>query len=331
VSAEARQAVTVIAIILRAAFALTALLAVQTACAQAYPNKPVRIVSLGPAGGGTDIAARLIGQKLTELWGQPVVIENRGGAGGTIGMEVVAKAAPDGYSLVLIYGSFFVAPAVYSKLGFDPLRDFAPVIHLFNAPIMISANPGIPVRSVKELIALAQTKPDALTYGTPGVGSGSHLCGELMNSMAGIKLVHVPYKGTAPALTDAVGGQVSLLITAVQNTVPHIRSGKLIPIGTTALKRTTVLPEVPAVAETLPGYEVVSPYGVLAPAKTPGAIVNRLNAAIGAMLATPEFRKQFEQDGVEIFGGTPEEFSERIRVYLPHYAKLVKLAGVKEE
>ncbi len=319
------------AIILRTGLAFTIPLLSAATLAQSYPNKPIRIVSLGPAGGGTDVAARMIGQRLTELWGQPVVIENRGGAGGTIGMEIVAKSAPDGYSLVLIYGSFFIAPAVYSKLGFDPQRDFAPVIHLFNAPIIIAAHPGVPARNVKELIALAQAKPGALTFGTPGVGSGSHLTGELLNHMAGIKLTHVPYKGTAPALTDAIGGQVSLLITAVQNTVPHIRSGKLIAIGTTALKRTTVLPEVAAVAETLPGFEVVSPYGVLAPAHTPRKIVNQLNAAIGALLANREFRKHFEQDGVEIFGGSPDEFSARIRAYLPHYAKLVKLAGVKEE
>jgi tripartite-type tricarboxylate transporter receptor subunit TctC len=231
---------------------------------QSYPLRAIRIVSLGPAGGGTDVAARLIGQKLTEEWGQAVVVDNRGGAGGTIGMELVAKSPPDGYTLVLIYGSFFIAPAVYSKLGFDPVRDFAPVIQLFNAPIMLSVNPRVPARNVRELIALAKRRPDAITYGTPGIGSGSHLAGELLNKMAGVKLVHVPYKGTAPALTDTIGGQLDILITAVQNTVPHVRAGRLAAIGTTALKRTAVLPDVPAVAETLPGYEVISPYGVLA-------------------------------------------------------------------
>ncbi|TSA40730.1 MAG: tripartite tricarboxylate transporter substrate binding protein [Betaproteobacteria bacterium] len=311
--------------------ALAILLAPALAAAQTYPNKPIRIVSPGPAGGGTDVAARLIGQKLTEQWGQPVIVENRGGAGGTIGMEIVARSAPDGYSLVLVYGSFFIAPAVYSKLRYDSVKDFSPVIHLFNAPLMIAANPAVPARSVKELIALAKTKPGAITYSTPGVGSGSHLGGELLNSIAGIKLSHVPYKGTAPAVTDAIGGQVNLLITAVQNTVTHIRSGRLVPIGTTALKRTTVLPEVPAVAETLPGFEVISPYGILAPARTPRDIVAKLNSAVGALLSNAEFKKHFEQDGVEITGGSPEQFNERIRAYLLHYAKLVQLAGVKEE
>jgi tripartite-type tricarboxylate transporter receptor subunit TctC len=318
----------------RKSLALAILLssAPNTICAaQTYPNKPIRIVSPGPAGGGTDVAARLIGQKMTEQWKQPVIVENRGGAGGTIGMEIVARSAPDGYSLVLIYGSFFIAPAVYSKLGFNPRTDFAPVIHLFNAPIMIAANPAVPAKNVKELIALSKAKPGAITYSTPGVGSGSHLAGELINHMAGAKLAHVPYKGTAPALVDAIGGQVSLVITAVQNTVTHVRSGRLIPIGTTALKRTNVLPDVPAIAETLPGYEVVSAYGILAPARTPRDIVGKLNKVIAGALENPEFKKQFEQDGVEIFGGTPEQFAARINEYLPHYAKLVKLAGVKEE
>jgi tripartite-type tricarboxylate transporter receptor subunit TctC len=298
---------------------------------QSYPLRAIRIVSLGPAGGGTDVAARLIGQKLTEEWGQAVVVDNRGGAGGTIGMELVAKSPPDGYTLVLIYGSFFIAPAVYSKLGFDPVRDFAPVIQLFNAPIMLSVNPRVPARNVRELIALAKRRPDAITYGTPGIGSGSHLAGELLNKMAGVKLVHVPYKGTAPALTDTIGGQLDILITAVQNTVPHVRAGRLAAIGTTALKRTAVLPDVPAVAETLPGYEVISPYGVLAPGRTPREIVDKLNARIGAALANPEFRRQFEQDGVEIIGGTPDQFRARIGLYLPQYAKLVQSAGVKSE
>ncbi len=312
-------------------FTLVLSLASQTAFAQPYPNKPIRIVSLGPAGGGTDVAARIIGQKMSAEWGQPVIVENRGGAGGTIGMEIVAKSAPDGYSLVLIYGSFFIAPAVYAKLGFNPRADFAPVIHLFNAPIIIAANPSVPAKSVKELIALAKAKPGAVTYGTPGVGSGSHLAGELINNLAGVKLMHVPYKGTAPAMVDAIGGQVNLVITAVQNTVAHIRSGRLVPIGTTALKRTTVLPDVPAIAESLPGYEVVSAYGILAPARTPRDIVAKLNQVIASALAQPEFRKQFEQDGVEIFGGTPDEFAKRMIEYFPYYAKLVKLAGVKEE
>ncbi len=316
---------------MRAACTLALSLASGMALAQNYPNKPIRIVSLGPAGGGTDVAARMIGQKMTEQWGQPVVIENRGGAGGTIGMEIVAKSTPDGYSLVLIYGSFFIAPAVYAKLGFDARTDFAPVIHLFNAPIIIAAHPAVPAKSVKELIALAKSKPGAITYSTPGVGSGSHLAGELMNNMAGIKLTHVPYKGTAPAVVDTIGGQVNLLITAVQNTLPHLRARRLVPIGTTALKRTTVLPEVPAIAETLPGFEVISPYGILAPARTPRDIVLKLNTVIGNVIGSAEFRKQFEGDGVEIFGGTPAEFGERIRGYLPHYAKLVQLAGIKPE
>ena len=296
-----------------------------------YPNKPLRIVSLGPAGGGTDVAARMIGLKMTEQWGQPVIIENRGGAGGTIGMEIVAKSAPDGYSLVLIYGSFFIAPAVYKKLGFNPRTDFAPVIHLFNAPIMIAAHPSVPAKTIKELIALAKSKPGGISYGTPGIGSGSQLAGELLNNMAGVQLSHVPYKGTAPAVVDAIGGQINLVITAVQNLVTHVRTGRLVPIGTTALKRTAVLPDVPAIAETLPGYEVVSAYGILAPARTPREIVLKLNTVIGAVIASADFKKQFEGEGVEIFGGSPDQFAERIKVYLPHYAKLVQLAGIKPE
>ena len=310
---------------------LLALLApAEDAPAQAYPSRPIRIVSPGPAGGGTDIAARLIGQKLTEQWGQQVLVDNRGGAGGVIGMDLVAKAPPDGYSLVLVYGSYFITPFVHAKLPYDPVADFAPVIHLFNAPLMIAANPRVPARSVKELIALAKKRPGVLTYSTPGVGSGSHLGGELLNHTAGIRLLHVPYKGTAPAMSDAIGGQVDLLITAVQNTVPHVRAGRLTAIGTTALKRTNVLPDVPAVAETLPGFELTSAYGMLAPARTPREIVDKLNGGIGSALANPQFRRNFEQDGIEVYGGTPEQFATRIRDYLRDYEKLVKLAGIKE-
>ena len=318
---------------MKSPLALSLLLAATTSLAQTggYPNKPIRIVSLGPAGGGTDVAARMIGLKMTEQWGQPVIVENRGGAGGTIGMEIVAKSAPDGYSLVLIYGSFFIAPAVYKKLGFNARTDFAPVIHLFNAPIMIAANPAVPAKTTRELIALARSKPGGVSYGTPGVGSGSHLAGELMNNMAGVQLNHVPYKGTAPAVVDAIGGQINLVITAVQNLAGHIRGGRLTPIGTTALKRTNVLPDVPAIAETLPGFEVVSAYGILAPARTPHEIVAKLNAVMGSAIVSPDFKKQFEGDGVELFGGTPEQFSERIKGYLPHYARLVQLAGIKPE
>lgn len=318
---------------MKSTLAITLLLAATAALAQTgnFPNKPIRIVSLGPAGGGTDVAARTIGLKMTEQWGQPVIVENRGGAGGTIGMEIVAKSTPDGYSLVLIYGSFFIAPAVYKKLGFDARTDFSPVIHLFNAPIMIAAHPSTPAKSVKDLIALAKSKPGGISYGTPGVGSGSHLAGELINNMAGVQLSHVPYKGTAPAVVDAIGGQINLVVTAVQNLVGHVRGGRLTPIGTTALKRTSVLPDVPAISETLPGYEVVSAYGILAPARTPRDIVAKINSVIGTAIASPDFKKQFEGDGVELFGGTPEQFAGRIKLYLPHYAKLVQLAGIKPE
>jgi len=180
-----------------------------------YPSRPIRIVSPGPAGGGTDIAARLIGQKLTEQWGQQVLVDNRGGAGGIIGMDLVAKATPDGYSLILVYGSFFITPFVHARLPYDPVADFAPVIHLFNAPLMIAANPRVPAKNLKELIALAKRRPGVLTYSTPGVGSGSHLGGELLNHMASIRLLHVPYKGTAP----------SALMRARRKRLPIMRSG----------------------------------------------------------------------------------------------------------
>jgi tripartite-type tricarboxylate transporter receptor subunit TctC len=301
-----------------------------TAAADNYPSKPIRIV-VGPAGGGTDLAARLIGKKMKEQWGQPVVVENRGGAGGTVVMEIVAKSAPDGYSLVLVYGSFFIAPSVYANLRFDSMNDFAPVIQLFNSPIMISVHPGVATRSLKELVTLAKSKPNQLTYATPGVGSGSHLAGELLNHMSGIKLNHVPYKGTGPAMVDTLGGHINILMTAVQNTIPHIRSGKLIPIGTTALKRTNVLPDVPAIAESLPGFEVISAYGLLAPAKTPKTIVNKLNQVINTAILDPEFKKTFEQDGVEMIGGSPERFEKNFSAYMKHYANLVQIAGIKKE
>ena len=298
--------------------------------AQAYPTKPIRMVVPYPAGGGGDLLARPLAQSLTETFGQQVIVENRGGAGGNLGMELVAKSPPDGYTLVLgLTAQYAVNPSLYSNLPYDPVKDFAPVALLVRNPYVLSVHPSLPVRSAKELIALAKTRAGQLVYSSAGNGSGAHLCGEMMKTMAGINVVHVPYKGAAPAITDLISGQVQYSFLAFRSSRPHIMSGRLRALAVSTANRSAALPDLPAVAETLPGYDLPVWYGVAAPAGTPREIVAKLNAEILRTLATPDSRKRMAMDAAEPIGGTPEQFGDYIRSEIVKYAKIVKESGAK--
>ena len=298
--------------------------------AQAYPTRPIRLVVPYPAGGGGDLLARPLAQSLTETLGQQVIVENRGGAGGNLGMELVAKSPPDGYTLVLgLTAQFAVNPSLYPKLPYDPAKDFAPVTLLVRNPYVLSVHPTLPARSVKELIALAKARPGQLAFSSAGNGSGAHLCGEIMKTMAGIKIVHVPYKGAAPAMTDLIAGQVQFSFLSWRSSGPQVKSGRLRALGVSTANRSPALPDLPAIAESLPGYDLPVWYGVAAPAGTPREIIARLNTEILRMLATPDFRQRMEADAAEPIGGTPEQFGDYIRSEIVKYAKVVKESGAK--
>lgn len=300
------------------------------ASAQAYPTKPIRLIVPYPAGGGGDLLARPLAQSLTEALGQQVIVENRGGAGGNLGMELVAKSPPDGYTLVLgLTAQYAVNPSLYPKLPYDPVKDFAPVALLVRNPYVLSVHPSLPVRSAKELIALAKTRAGQLVYSSAGNGSGAHLCGEMMKTMAGIKVVHVPYKGAAPAITDLISGQVQYSFLAFRSSRPHIMSGRLRALAVSTANRSAALPDLPAMSETLPGFDLPVWYGVAAPAGTPKESIARLNTEILRALATPDSRKRMAMDAAEPIGGTPEQFGDYIRSEIVKYAKIVKDSGAK--
>ena len=299
--------------------------------AQNYPTKAVRLIVGFPAGGTSDIMARLTGQKLSEAWGQTFIIDNRPGAGGNIGTELVAKAAPDGYTLLVSPGSTLTSnPAVYSKVPFDTVRDFAPVTMIAGVPNALVVHPSVPVKNVKELIALAKASPGQLAYASTGAGQSTHLSAELLKTSAGINLIHVPYKGSAPALTDIVAGQVSVMFDNLPSVLPFIKSGRLKPLAVSSAARSRALPEVPTVAESaLPGFDVTVWFGVLAPAATSRDIVNRLNAEVVKAIKTPDIRERFTQQGADPIGNTPEDFAAVIKRDLAKWAKVVKDANIK--
>ena len=300
------------------------------ASAQAYPTKPIRMVVPYPAGGGGDLLARPLAQSLTETLGQQVIVENRGGAGGNLGMEFVAKSPPDGYTLVLaLTAQYAVNPSLYPKLSYDPVRDYAPVSLVVRNPYVISVHPSLPVRSVKELIALAKARAGQLAFSSAGNGSGAHLCGEMMKTMAGINVVHVPYKGAAPAMTDLIAGHVQFSFLAWRSSGPQVKSGRLRALAVSTANRTPALPDLPAIAETLPGYDLPVWYGVAAPAGTPREIIAKLNTEILRVLATSDFRQRMEADAAEPIGGTPEQFGDYIKSEIVKYAKVVKESGAK--
>lgn len=297
-----------------------------------YPTKPLRIVVPLSAGGPTDTLARVIGQQLTEKLGQPVIIENRPGAGGNIGAEMVAKAAPDGYTLFMgTSGPLSINQSLYSKLAFDPAKDFSPIVLVASAPFVVAINPSVPAKSVKDLIALAKSKPGELNFGAVS-GSAAHLATELFKSMAGIDMVHVAYKGAAPATTDLVAGVLQLSFASTPGVMPFVKAGKLTALAVTSSKRLPQLPDIPTLAESgLAGYEASVWYGIVAPAKTPRAIIVRLNTEINKILQDPDTRQKLLTNDFEPAGSTPEQFETYIKAEATKWGKVIKNSGAKAD
>ena len=299
--------------------------------AQTYPTRPIRIIALSASGSGPDIVGRLIGMKLTEAWGQQVIVDPRPAATGIVGSEIAARSAPDGHTLVIITSQAVIVSVMYDKLTYDLNRDFAPITFVASTPFILAVNPSVAATSVKELVALAKSKPGQLRYGSGGSGSPPHLSAEMFRSMTGIDVLHIPYKGITPAMIDTVAGQVQFLISVIPAVLPTVKSGKLRALGVTSAKRTALFPEIPTIAETVPGYEFIGWYSIFAPAKTPPTIVNKLNAAIGNALGTADFREKFIALGAEPRGSTPQELAAYLRAQTEKMRKLVKESGAKPD
>jgi tripartite-type tricarboxylate transporter receptor subunit TctC len=315
------------------ACALICAVAYGPAAADDYPSRPITLIVPYAAGGGNDLMARLAADKMSAALGQPIVIENRGGAGGSIATRQVAHAAPDGYTLGLGgTGTLAVDPTLYQNVGYDPRRDFAPVGLIATSALVVLVNPQVPAKTIPELIALAKAEPGKLTFASAGVGSGIHLGAELFASMAGIKLTHIPYKGSAPALTDLIGGHVSIYFSSLPPAIGLVQDGKVRALAVTGPERSKTFPDLPTVAEAgLPGYAAVLHYGIVAPAGTPAAIVARLNQALNAALATPDMRQRFALEGAEPLPSTPAEYAADIDREEAKWAKVVKTSGAKVE
>lgn len=309
------------------------LASLESARGQAYPVKPVRMIVPFPAGGATDIVGRLVAQKLSEAWGHQVIVDNRGGAGGTIGSELAAKSPPDGYTILVGTSSTHaVAPSLYSKLGYDPVRDFAPVTLIANATILLAVHPSVPAKNVRELIALAKRQPNALSFASSGNGGISHLVGEHFKSLAGIEMLHVPYKGDTPALVDLASGQVHLMFGTALSFLPYVKSRRLNALAVTNPKRSPIVPDVPTVAESgLPGFDALQWFGVLAPAGTPRELVTRLNGDIVKTLRLPDVRERMAALGAEVVGSTADQFASFQKADAAKWAKVVKASGAKIE
>jgi tripartite-type tricarboxylate transporter receptor subunit TctC len=303
------------------------------AVSQAYPVKPVRMVVPFPAGGATDIVGRLIAQKLSESLGQQVIVDNRGGAGGTIGSDIAAKAAPDGYTMLVGTSSTHaIAPSLYSKLPYDPVRDFAPVTLVASATILLAVHPSVPAKNVRDLIALGKKKPNALSFASSGNGGISHLIGEHFKSVGGIQMLHVPYKGDTPALIDLVGGQVHLMFGTAVAFLPYVKAGRLNALAVTNPKRSPIVPDVPTVAESgLPGFEALQWFGIFVPAGASKDIVARLNGEIVKIVRLPDIRERMSSLGADVVGSTPEQFAAFQRADTTKWARVVKESGAKIE
>jgi len=315
--------------ILRSAIFAVLALAAGLAQSQQYPTKPVRIIAPFAPGGGTDFIARLIAQKLTERLGQQVIVENKPGAGGNLGAEFAVKSAPDGYTLLLVAGSYTVNPSLY-KLSFDPVNDITPVIQLSQGPFVVAVHPSVPANNLKELIELARRQPDKLSYASAGSGSITHLASELFLDMAKIKVVHIPYKGTGPALNDTIAGSTQLIFGSVSTTLQFIKSGRLRGLAVTTPRRISALPDLPTVAEAgVPGYEVVLWHGLVAPKGVPRPIVDRLNREANEVLKAKDMGDLLATDGVAPAGGTPEQFRAVIKADIGRWRGVVKQANIK--
>ncbi len=298
----------------------------------AYPAKSIRVISGFPPGSGADITARLVSARLNDALGQQVIVENRPGAGSNIAAELAAKSPPDGYTLFIGTVANTINATLYTKLPFDFARDFAPVALATAAPNVLVVHPSVPVKTVKELVALAKARPGQLNFASSGTGTAPHLSGELFKAMAGVNLIHIPYKGSPQAVIDLMAGEVALMFSPSSTVLPHVKSGRLRALAVTTASRLPSLPELPTVAESgLKGYETLTWFGFVAPAKTPPAIVARLNAEIVKVLAMPEVRSQFAAQGIETLGGTPEQFAAYIREEIAKWAKVIRLSGAKAD
>jgi tripartite-type tricarboxylate transporter receptor subunit TctC len=296
----------------------------------AYPTKPIRLINPFPPGGGASIIGRLIAQELTERLGQSVVFDNRGGAGGVIGMEIAARAAPDGYTITMSTASTITIHPLLSKVPFDPIRDFAPVSHVSNVPLLLVVHPSVAAKSTREFIALLKAQPGKLNFASSGKGTISHLAGELFKNSAGVSMVHVPFRGGGPALVDVLGGQIQINFANILSSLPHVKGGRLRGLAVTSAQRSSAIAELPTVAESaLPDYEVVQWNGVLAPARVPAVIVARLNTEIERILALPEMKSRLATDGADPAGGSPEKFGAFIRADIAKWMKVIKAANVQ--
>jgi tripartite-type tricarboxylate transporter receptor subunit TctC len=302
-------------LLIAAALAAAGWTAAGALAAESYPTRPIRFIIPFPPGGNTDVLGRVLGAKLTEALGQQIVIDNRPGAGGTLGVEQATKATPDGYTIVMgTFGSGLVANSLYKKLTYDPQRDLAPVVLVSTPPGLLVAHPSLPVKSVQDLIRYARAQEGRMNYASSGAGTWNHLFGELFNAMAKVNVVHVPYKGAAQAVTDVIGGQVQMMFSPFPPALPHVRSGRLRAVAVSGAQRSGLLPDVPTVAESgLPGYVAEGWFAVLAPARTPAAIVTRLNTELNRALQLPDVKASLAADGAEPAGGTPQELARSIR------------------
>ena len=308
-----------------------AALTMATAAAADYPVRPIRVLVLNTPGSGADIVTRLIANSLTDALKQQVVVDNRPGASGNIGAEMAARAAPDGYTLLMITSQQPIVTAMYGKLGYDLIRDFVPINLVATAPYFLVVHPSVAATTIKELVVVAKSKPGQLHYGSAGSGSSPHLATELLKHMAGIDLLHVPYKGTTPALTDTMAGQIQVTVLVAPLVMPMVKAGKVRALGVTSLKRSALAPEIPTVAETLPGYEWIGWYGLVAPAGTPAGIIVRLNAEQLKMLKTAEFSERLAGLGAEPLGTTPQEYGVHMRTQLAKMREAIRISGARPD
>ena len=309
-----------------------ALASINAAAQNTYPSRPIRLIVPASPGGGTDFTARTIGQKLSEVVRQTVIVDNRPGAAGNIGVEIASKANPDGYTIVMPITSFSINPHLYSKLPFDTAKDFAPIVLASSAPLFLVVNPSVPAKTVSELIALAKAKPGQLNYANSGNGTTAHLAGELLKKSAGIDLVSVPFKGGGPAVIDLIAGRVQIYFSTIPAALTQVKAGKLRGIAVTTQKRVDLIPDVPTVAESgLPGFEVVGWFGIFAPAGTPKPVINTLNKGINAALRAPETQERFARQGLIPGGGTPEELERFFRAELKRWGALIKEVGIPRQ
>jgi tripartite-type tricarboxylate transporter receptor subunit TctC len=297
---------------------------------QAFPTKPVRMIVPYPPGGTADILGRMLADKLGEAWGQPVIVENRAGAAGTIGVDAAAKAAPDGYTMVLgVTGPLTIAPSLNPQLQYDPLRDLAPITLVAAVPSLVAVHPSVPAHGLRELIELARSQPGKLTFASAGTGTSVHIAGELLKAMGGVDILHVPYKGGAPALNDVMGGQVSMIIENMPQLLPHVRAERIRALAVTSARRSTAMPDVPAVAELLPGYEATTWFGLLARAGTPPDLLKKVQSDVAKAVALPDARERLTKLGAEAIASSPEAFGAHLRAELARFAKVIKDAGIQ--